>query len=183
MKVISDDAIFRRFVFILFPNKFEACAKQAQEKLYQRFRKGGDLQYVVFSWFIEGAIRYFEQNSIVTTLPGSIEIYLDNYRNKVDTILQFIDETIMIPDEQSKSNFVTLKLLYEEYEAYCTRNKLQTMGEAQFRSSVISHRWFTDNSIVYKDRHRWYYEKEGSKRRGDAAAFIGVTLRKFQSRS
>lgn len=124
----TDDGIWRRLLLIPFTQKFyenhegkkPLKDKELQEKLYQELEG-------VFSWAVEGAIKWYKDGLQV---PDKVRKATEKYREGEDLLQDFINNKC-IENVNSTSLF---KDLFKDYNFYCYEVNEKQATKKEFRS-------------------------------------------------
>jgi putative DNA primase/helicase len=117
------DAFFRRWIFITFPNKFEA--DKADKKLLEKLTTSDEISGL-FNWAIEGLKRL--QISDEFTNTKTTDEMRESYQRLSSPIKAFVDDCLEI----DVNGYLTKDELYTAFCTYCKNGNLPIMAKNVF---------------------------------------------------
>jgi len=149
--IINDNAFERRLIVIYMPNKFESSFSVQAEASLKRFMKGGSFQYVVLSWIIEGARRWFKEGIDKDNLPWKVSQATQSYLQIADHKMSFLNSEFVAIE----GKFMLCSTVRDTYEKFCERNGHQPLPPKQFISTLLKTPWCLDHKITLRDNYRF----------------------------
>jgi putative DNA primase/helicase len=123
-------AFWRRWITVNFPNQFRDDDPKTDKNLLQKLTTPEELSGFL-NWALEGLRRLLENAKFSTTM--SEEETQEQWTAAVDVIKAFIEEGYL---EWCSGEFTTKDECYEEFLAFCQRNKLPRECERVFKNRI-----------------------------------------------
>src|SRR5215218_1515210 len=141
----TDDAIWDRIRLIPFTQRFDS--RRADPKLPDKLR---DELAGVFAWMVEGCLEWQEHG---LEEPKTVTDATRQYREEMDTLTSFLDETCVIRE----GLMTPASRLYKQYQMWCDGAGENTETQKMF-GMRLSERGFVSEKIKrgqHKDRKGW----------------------------
>jgi len=125
------NAFFRRFLILNFDVTIPEDKQDPElsKKIINNELPG------VFNWVLEGLQRLLSQKKFSGS--KSIEKARNNYENQSDSVKMFINENNY---EVSSTKYILVKLLYQEYRAFCIEDGFKPVNKSNFIKRLNHHK-------------------------------------------
>ena len=172
----NDDAFVRRLIVIDMPNRFNKVGKADQKaaSLTSLFGQNGKLQYVVLSWLIEGARRWYKEGLDKSSLPEMVAESTRKFLGHSDPLSQYLNDHVSF----KRSQFITAAKLRESYERFCRSNGHTPKGSHKFKDYFLENLQVKFNDVHYKENHAWYL---GDGTRKQTHVYMNMCLKEFEN--
>ncbi len=128
------NAFFRRFLILDFNVTIDEKSQDVElsKKIINNELSG------VFNWVLKGLNRLLEQKKF--SKCKSIDRARANYETQSDSVKMFVDEHGY---KVSSSNFILIKILYQEYRQFCLEDGFKPVNKRNFIIRLNHHKIYT----------------------------------------
>lgn len=121
----TDYGIWRRLFLFPFLNLFEGANKD--KTLPDKLR---DESPEILGWCIQGFLKYQENGDLIR--PAAITSAIEEYKNQMDVVAQFIEKECMLNDMY----MIDSKILFQAYKEWAMDNSEYIMKESKFSEEL-----------------------------------------------
>lgn len=136
----TDHGTWRRLALVTFPYRFVAGDaalhhendRRGDEGLRQRLRQSGDGQAeAVLAWLVAGAVRWYEAEQVLPSLPSQVAADTKEWRAESDLLYSYLSEELVA----NVNSHIVGEDLYEDFRAWLTPR-----GHKSWTSKLIAGR-------------------------------------------
>lgn len=130
----NDKGTWRRIIVLPFNATIEAKDMIADFQNVLIRNEGPN----ILDWCIDGAVKFFEMNCVISDAPASVKKATENYRSSEDWFNQFVSECCV------DGGYVYHKELYSVYRRWCVQNGEHGLTNNGFSRMLNAAGWKAD---------------------------------------